>query len=409
MSLQAYPTVFERVNIKKGSKIMITNIQKVFVTFITLCCVGPFLSTLAQASPDARLTGSTAIVKKYRHGSNVESGGPLQRKKGVTAKKIPSQTDGRQNNRQNTNHWHSQKENSDQNRVEKLNQKQKQTDHHYRHKNSNQFSDSEHIKHNRHNGIHKHGIKNNFSPHHYSSDQFDHRRESYNSDKQGEHRGSSNHHKKSKKQIIVRHRHKHRPNYNIYKSHKYTYYRTPWYNTRFLAPIHYHYHPIGHQVNYLPGLHIRVVVNGLPYFYFGGVFYQSFADSYIVVGAPIGAIVQTLPIGFIAFSIGPITYYHVNDAYYIWDGPRQVYTVVEKPEGADEAIADATTGRLFVYPNEGQSEEQQAKDRYECHRWAVVESRVDPTSENSDLGPEEKKLYQRAIGACLEGRNYTVK
>jgi hypothetical protein len=120
-------------------------------------------------------------------------------------------------------------------------------------------------------------------------------------------------------------------------------------------------------------------------------------------------LVHTLPVGFIAFSLGLSTYYFVNDTYYIWDEPRQAYAVVEKPEGADNAIAEATTGRLFVYPKEGQSEEQQAKDRYDCHRWAVTESRIDPTLEDETYSIEQKRDYQRAMAACLEGRGYTVK
>jgi hypothetical protein len=213
--------------------------------------------------------------------------------------------------------------------------------------------------------------------------------------------------------VVVRHEKEHRsghkPKYNLYNRHQHIYYRTPWYSTRYVAPIHYHYHPVGHHVHSLPHTHVRIVVGGFPYFYFGGVFYRSFNSGYVVVSAPIGAVVHTLPIGFIAFTMGVATFYHVNDTYYIWDEPREAYVVVEKPEGADKAIADATTGRLFIYPKEGQSEEQQAKDRYECHRWAVTESRVDPTLEDKNYSDEQKQDYQRAMGACLEGRGYTVK
>jgi len=33
---------------------------------------------------------------------------------------------------------------------------------------------------------------------------------------------------------------------------------------------------------------------------------------------------------------------------------------------------------MFVYPKKGQSKEQQQKDQYECHLWAVDQSGVDP-------------------------------
>ncbi|HEY5603933.1 MAG TPA: DUF6515 family protein [Gammaproteobacteria bacterium] len=201
----------------------------------------------------------------------------------------------------------------------------------------------------------------------------------------------------------------HRPNYRLYKRHKHIYYRTPWYHTRYFAPIHHHYHPIGYHVHMPPQSFVRIVVGGYPYFYYGGVYYRSFNSGYVVVSAPVGAFIQTLPVGFIAFSLGLSTYYFVNDTYYVWDEPRQSYLVVEKPEGAENAMAETTAGRLFIYPNEGQTEEQQAKDRYDCHVWAVTESRVDPTLDDETYSNEQILKYQRAMTACLEGRGYTVK
>ena len=154
---------------------------------------------------------------------------------------------------------------------------------------------------------------------------------------------------------------------------------------------------------------MRIVVGGWPYFYFDGVFYRQFDSGYAVVNAPIGAVVSTLPVGFISFSLGAFTFYYVNETYYVWDEDQEAYVVVETPEGADEAIARETEGRLFVYPNEGQSEEQQAKDRYACHRWAVEETGVDPIEDDEPLSRDHRRNYRRAITACLEGRGYTVK
>jgi hypothetical protein len=151
------------------------------------------------------------------------------------------------------------------------------------------------------------------------------------------------------------------------------------------------------------------VIGGYPYFYYSGVFYQRYNSGYIVVSAPIGAFVTSLPEGFIAFTIGLATYYYINNTYYSWDEAREGYVVVEKPVGADKAITRATSERLMVYPNSGQSEEQQAKDRYECHRWAVSESGFDPTLEEEEYSEEDNNVYRRAIAACLEGRDYTVK
>ena len=36
--------------------------------------------------------------------------------------------------------------------------------------------------------------------------------------------------------------------------------------------------------------------------------------------------------------------------------------------------------QLMIYPMKGQSSEQQSKDRYECHVWAVQQSGFDPTN-----------------------------
>ncbi|HEX6999853.1 MAG TPA: hypothetical protein VF322_17100 [Gammaproteobacteria bacterium] len=63
--------------------------------------------------------------------------------------------------------------------------------------------------------------------------------------------------------------------------------------------------------------------------------------------------------------------------------------------------------KLYVYPAAGQSEEQLADDRYECHVWAADESGHDPTL---GLGSrEEADAYRRAFTACMEGRDYVVR
>jgi hypothetical protein len=45
--------------------------------------------------------------------------------------------------------------------------------------------------------------------------------------------------------------------------------------------------------------------------------------------------------------------------------------------GAGTALAQ---GDLIIYPKKGQSQEQQSKDRYECHAWAVKETGFDPSA-----------------------------
>jgi hypothetical protein len=66
-----------------------------------------------------------------------------------------------------------------------------------------------------------------------------------------------------------------------------------------------------------------------------------------------------------------------------------------------------------MYPRNGQSAEQQASDRYACHRWAVAQTGFDPTQSQGGVPAEQsaskRSDYMRAITACLEGRGYTVK
>jgi hypothetical protein len=78
------------------------------------------------------------------------------------------------------------------------------------------------------------------------------------------------------------------------------------------------------------------------------------------------------------------------------------------------SITPSATEKIFVYPRQGQSEELQAKDRYECHSWAVSQTHFDPTQQPDVNMPEAQRNqiradYQRAQGACLDGRGYTVK
>ena len=42
-------------------------------------------------------------------------------------------------------------------------------------------------------------------------------------------------------------------------------------------------------------------------------------------------------------------------------------------------FVSAAFGQPFIYPNKGQSPEQQQRDRYECHNWAVQQTGFDPS------------------------------
>jgi opacity protein-like surface antigen len=73
--------------------------------------------------------------------------------------------------------------------------------------------------------------------------------------------------------------------------------------------------------------------------------------------------------------------------------------------------APAGTEGISISPKNGQNEQQQWNDRYECHRWAVNQSGFDP-SRRTTAAPSDtaagREQYQRALTACLEGRGYEV-
>jgi hypothetical protein len=68
---------------------------------------------------------------------------------------------------------------------------------------------------------------------------------------------------------------------------------------------------------------------------------------------------------------------------------------------------------MFIYPRQGQSEEQQKIDFDECHSWAVNQTGFDPKNppEGDSKAQRRQKSsdYLRAISACLDARGYTLR
>lgn len=63
---------------------------------------------------------------------------------------------------------------------------------------------------------------------------------------------------------------------------------------------------------------------------------------------------------------------------------------------------------VIAYPEQGQSPDQQSRDRYECHLWAVQQSGVDPTQQQAtpvppppSAGPPGGALQGATRGAAL--------
>ena len=157
------------------------------------------------------------------------------------------------------------------------------------------------------------------------------------------------------------------------------------------------------------------------YWFHDGTWYRHDGPRYVVVGPPLGVIVPVLPSLYVTLNLGGIVYYYANDTYYAYNAEAGGYEVVAAPDGAEAAPASAPTSpspapaanSQYIYPQRGQSPEQQATDRYECHRWAADQSGFDPTLTSGGVAPEladaKRAEYARAMAACLEGRGYSVR
>jgi len=151
------------------------------------------------------------------------------------------------------------------------------------------------------------------------------------------------------------------------------------------------------------------------YYFAGGAWYRPMRGRFIVVAPPIGMFVPFLPLAYVTLWVHGIPYYYANEVYYT---PTAGGYVVAEPPNEDISTtppaAESTVGnQLFIYPRQGQSEKQQANDRYDCHTWAVGQTTYDPIKPPSGMSAgqlqQKRADYQRAMGACLEGRGYTVK
>ena len=82
------------------------------------------------------------------------------------------------------------------------------------------------------------------------------------------------------------------------------------------APFYKHYYKPGYRVNPLPYRHSRIFVNADEYYYFDGFFYRPSLGGYVIVEAPIGAIVAALPRLHHIFHWHGEHYYVVSNTFY---------------------------------------------------------------------------------------------
>jgi hypothetical protein len=166
----------------------------------------------------------------------------------------------------------------------------------------------------------------------------------------------------------------------------------------------------GQEIRALPGDHRVVVHGGARYYFSGGVWYRPRGPRFIITAPPFGLFVPFLPPYYATIWVGGVPYYYANEVYYAHQ--RDGYVIVEPPK-EEASPAPPPADQMFIYPRLGQSEQKQADDRYECHRWAVSQTGFDPIqppgSPSESTKTEKRADYQRAMGACLDGRGYTMK
>lgn len=168
----------------------------------------------------------------------------------------------------------------------------------------------------------------------------------------------------------------------------------------------------GHIIKILPQRRHPIHYRNKSYFYLGGVWYLPSGPNYVVVRPPLGIVVPVLPSFYTTIWFGGVPYYYANDVYYVWRPDLNGYQVTAPPQAESHSEPAYLADELFIYPKQGQSEQQQADDRYACHRWGVEQTTYDPT-QPGNLPVEElsrkREEYQRAMKACLEGRGYSVR
>jgi hypothetical protein len=126
-----------------------------------------------------------------------------------------------------------------------------------------------------------------------------------------------------------------------------------------------------------------------------------------------------LPLAYATYWYDGLPYYYANDVYYTWNPDYSGYTATDPPPvtdssaGADGAAAppeglsgagqgapDPSVGaQIFMYPKNGQSEQQQSDDKRECQQWAASQA---------GQGAANSSDYRRAMLACIEGRGYSA-
>ena len=169
----------------------------------------------------------------------------------------------------------------------------------------------------------------------------------------------------------------------------------------------------GNYIDRLPFRRPPIHFRNNDYFFQRGVWYRPAGSRFVITVPPIGIVVPILPPFYATVWARGIPYYYANDVYYTWRPNLNGYVVTEPPKEISEEEPPLIADELFIYPKKNQSEQQQADDRYSCHQWSVSQTRYDPTKPPENIAVtrlnDKREDYQRAMRACLEGKDYSVR
>ncbi len=90
---------------------------------------------------------------------------------------------------------------------------------------------------------------------------------------------------------------------------------------------------IGAAIASIPNYYDSVYVGGVGYYYYGGVYYAPAATGYVVVDAPVGAVVAAPPPECYVVSVEAMPYCYYHGTFYLFDDSGN-YMVVAAPAGA---------------------------------------------------------------------------
>jgi hypothetical protein len=157
--------------------------------------------------------------------------------------------------------------------------------------------------------------------------------------------------------------------------------------------------------------------------YWGGGYWRGGYWPRAYYGLGFDWFLPVLPLAYATYWYDGLPYYYANDVYYTWNPDYNGYTATDPPPAADpnggdtgSAVApvDASapmgpgpaataqpgadgSEQIFMYPKNGQSQQQQSADKQACQQWAA-----------SQAGAQNPGDYRRAMLACVEGRGYSA-